>query len=222
MGRWVEFPAVSTERFVWTSAGYAFQDGGGTIIVAMAFVSAPRALLGILALECFVPERLIIKALLWAWPPFKHPGVPGLPSDVEESLPQKATRVTAFREVDHHGAIGLGDGFVAQPSNLGHRCLVLLTEGLCCPSLDISISIQNCQPVNIVHFNGIKLVPENSDAGRDLRFGYLFNYVQFGFVSICNLNTAYILRISGYGPVALTVVSLTSSDLFLYNRPNST
>src|ERR1700753_1775741 len=127
-----------------TPVRHVFQDASGTIIVAMAFAGAPRALLGVLALECFMPQRLTIEALLWAWPPFKHPGIPGLSGHMEISLPQKATRVTALREIDHHGAIGLGDGFIAQPSDLGHRCLVLLTEGLRCLGLDVSIRLYEC------------------------------------------------------------------------------
>lgn len=143
MLQWVEFSAVSAVRFVWTSARHTFQDGRGAFVVAMASTGASRASLGVSALKCFVTELLTVKALFRSWPAFEYSSISRLSRDVEETLPQEAACVVAFREVYHHGSIRLRFVFLTQPSYLRYCCFVLLAKCLYRSGPDVSIFIQN-------------------------------------------------------------------------------
>ena len=81
MTGWVEFLAVLAERFVWTSARDAFQDGFRALAVAVALFGAPSTDLGLGALEGLVAgDLLAVVALLGAFSALEGLGVSRFPS----------------------------------------------------------------------------------------------------------------------------------------------
>ncbi len=81
-----------------------------------------------------------------------------------------------------------------------------LAEGLCCPSPDLSILIQDSQPVNVVHLECVEFVSQSSDAYCHLRYCCPLDHVLFGFVAARNFDTAQVLSASS--SVALEVSSV--------------
>ena len=86
MLRRVELPAVSAKRFMRTSAWDTPWDRFVAAAVVMTFLSASRAFLSILALECLVANLLAVVALFRSWSVFEYAGCAGLSPSVEEAL----------------------------------------------------------------------------------------------------------------------------------------
>jgi hypothetical protein len=102
MLHWIKLPTVSAERFMWASARNALKDRLVADAVAVAFIGAFRALLGVLALECLMSDLLAVVALCRSWSIYKGAGYARFAASVEEPLGQEPSCIGAFGQVHHH------------------------------------------------------------------------------------------------------------------------
>lgn len=93
---WIELPTIFAVRFMWSAARNALQDCFVAITVAMAFLGAFCALLGILALEGLMAHLLAIVALCRSWLMFKGAGYTRFSPSMEEPISKEPPRVHAF------------------------------------------------------------------------------------------------------------------------------
>jgi hypothetical protein len=102
MSRWIKLLTVSAVRFMWASARNTLENRLVADAMAVAFLGAFHALLGVIALECLVSDLLAVIALCWSWSMFKGAGYARFPPSVEEPLVQKSSCIGVFGQVDHY------------------------------------------------------------------------------------------------------------------------
>src|SRR3569833_2784371 len=162
MLRRVELSAVPAKRFVRAAARDALQHCFVAVIVIVAFLSAPRAPLGVSATERLVAWLLAVIALLWTWPMLKNRSGARFSCHVKETFHQEAPCIASLRDIYYHGSVRPRRVFLAEPRHLRHRCLVLAAKGFCCSGPNLSVGVQDCQAVDAIDLDRMKFIPQYS------------------------------------------------------------
>jgi hypothetical protein len=150
--------------------------------MVMAFGGASRAYPIIAAREGLVTKLLAVVALYGAGSPLKGAGVRRLTGCEEVVFLQESPGIAIFGEVYYHGSICFRVVLSTQPGHLGDVNFILLAQGVHRSRKDLAFLVENGSTIDIIHFDWVQLVSEDSRTRSLLGFNNGFDPLQFFLV----------------------------------------